>query len=61
MTTSTFSRRMKMPGPQVKDWALYHKLIKEGHSKESAARIANAQANKRDEDDAKSKMKDKKK
>jgi len=32
-----------MPGPQVKDWEVYHALIKEGHSKESAAKIANAQ------------------
>jgi len=31
-----------MPGPQVKDWKLYHKLREEGYSKESAARIANA-------------------
>ncbi len=32
-----------MPGPEVKDWSVYHALRKEGHSKESAARIANAQ------------------
>lgn len=32
-----------MPGPEVKDWDVYHALRKEGHSKESAARIANAQ------------------
>lgn len=31
-----------MPGPQVKNWKLYEKLIKEGHSKASAARIANS-------------------
>jgi hypothetical protein len=31
-----------MPGPQVKDWAKYEALRKKGHSKESAARIANA-------------------
>jgi hypothetical protein len=31
-----------MPGKQVKNWALYEKLRAEGHSKESAARIANA-------------------
>ena len=32
-----------MPGPQVKKWSVYEALRKEGHSKESAARIANAQ------------------
>lgn len=31
-----------MPGRQVRDWPLYEKLRAEGHSKESAARIANA-------------------
>ena len=31
-----------MPGNQVKDWDLYHKLIAQGYSKEQAARIANA-------------------
>ena len=31
-----------MPGPQVKDWKLYHKLREEGYTKESAAKIANA-------------------
>lgn len=31
-----------MPGPQVKNWPLYEKLRAEGHSKESAARIANS-------------------
>jgi hypothetical protein len=35
-----------MPGRQVKNWPLYEKLRKEGHSKESAARIANAQSKK---------------
>ncbi len=35
-----------MPGKQVKDWALYEKLRAQGHSKESAARIANASAKK---------------
>jgi len=32
-----------MPGPQVKKWNVYEALRREGHSKESAARIANAQ------------------
>jgi hypothetical protein len=36
-----------MPGKQVKNWALYEKLRAQGHSKESAARIANAQAKKK--------------
>jgi hypothetical protein len=36
-----------MPGPQVQNWALYHKLREEGHSKEVAAKIANAQASKK--------------
>ena len=31
-----------MPGKQIRDWPLYEKLRAEGHSKESAARIANA-------------------
>ena len=31
-----------MPGKQVKNWAKYHALRKQGKSKESAARIANA-------------------
>ena len=35
-----------MPGPQIKDWDLYHKLREQGHSKESAARIANAKKKK---------------
>lgn len=35
-----------MPGKQVKDWDVYHALRKEGKSKESSARIANAQAKK---------------
>jgi hypothetical protein len=46
-----------MPGPWVKDWDLYHKLRKQGHSKESAAKIANAQAAKKG--DAKDSRKDK--
>jgi hypothetical protein len=35
-----------MPGKEVKDWKVYEALRKEGHSKESAARIANSQASK---------------
>ena len=30
-----------MPGPQIKNWKLYHKLRRKGYSKEAAARIAN--------------------
>jgi hypothetical protein len=33
-----------MPGKQVKNWPAYEALRREGHSKESAARIANSQA-----------------
>ena len=36
-----------MPGPEIKNWPLYEKLRTEGHSKESAARIANASVKKR--------------
>ena len=36
-----------MPGKQVKSWAKYHALRKKGKSKESAARITNAQAKKK--------------
>lgn len=32
----------EMPGPWVKDWKLYHKLLAQGYSKEEAAKIANA-------------------
>lgn len=31
-----------MPGKQVKNWKQYHALRRQGKSKESAARIANA-------------------
>lgn len=31
-------------GPQIKDDALYEELLKQGNSKEKAARIANAKA-----------------
>lgn len=33
-----------MPGKQVKNWRKYEALRREGHTKESAARIANSQA-----------------
>lgn len=33
-----------MPGHEVKDWKMYRALRDQGHSKESAARIANASA-----------------
>lgn len=36
----------KNHGPQIKDDETYEKLRKQGESKEKAARIANAQANK---------------
>lgn len=36
-----------MPGNEVKDWATYEALRREGKSKESAARIANWQAGRR--------------
>jgi len=36
-----------MPGKQVKNWAQYEALRREGYSKESAARITNAQAKKK--------------
>jgi hypothetical protein len=32
-----------MPGPQIRNWELYEKLIAKGYSKETAAKIANAQ------------------
>ena len=31
-----------MPGDEVKDWKMYEALRREGHSKQSAARITNA-------------------
>ncbi len=31
-----------MPGKQVKNWPKYHRLRRKGHSKKSAARIANS-------------------
>lgn len=36
-----------MPGKQVKNWKMYEALRREGKSKESAARITNANAKKR--------------
>jgi hypothetical protein len=36
-----------LPGKQVKNWKRYHALRREGHSKESAAKIANSQAPKK--------------
>lgn len=30
-----------MPGKEVKNWSVYHKLRKKGKTKTSAARIAN--------------------
>lgn len=32
-----------MPGPQVKNWPMYEELRRQGHSKQSAARITNSQ------------------
>lgn len=31
-----------MPGPQVKNWKLYHELRRKGYTKTQAAKIANA-------------------
>lgn len=36
-----------MPGPEIKNWPLYEHLRAEGHSKESAARIANSSVSKK--------------
>ena len=36
-----------MPGKQVKNWKQYEALRRQGKSKESAARITNAQTKKR--------------
>jgi len=35
-----------MPGPEIKNWDVYHAIRKENYSKKSAAKIANAQAKK---------------
>ena len=35
-----------MPGPEIKNWDVYHALRKELYSKEKAAKIANSQAKK---------------
>lgn len=37
----------KMPGKQVKNWSQYEALRRQGYSKESAARIANAASRKK--------------
>lgn len=31
-----------MPGKEIKDWDLYHRLREKGMSKEQAAKVANA-------------------
>jgi hypothetical protein len=36
-----------MPGKQVKNWAQYHALRRQGKSKSSAARIANSSSKRR--------------
>ena len=36
-----------MPGKRVKNWPQYHALRRKGHSKRSAARIANSRRRKR--------------
>jgi hypothetical protein len=36
-----------MPGKQVKDWDKYHALLKQGYSKEEAAKIANSSPGKK--------------
>lgn len=36
-----------MPGPEVKDWKLYHALRRRGLSKQRAATIANGVASRR--------------
>jgi hypothetical protein len=36
-----------MPGKSIKNWRIYHALRRKGKSKESAAKIANAQSTKR--------------
>ncbi len=36
-----------MPGKQVKNWNLYHKLRGKGYTKEQAAKIANAKGRKK--------------
>jgi hypothetical protein len=35
-----------MPGKQVKNWSMYHKLRKKGMGKTKAAKITNAKAKK---------------
>lgn len=36
-----------MPGKQVKNWKMYHKLRRKGMSKKKAARITNARKKRR--------------
>lgn len=36
-----------MPGKQVKNWKMYHRLRRKGHSKTSAAKIANSKGKRR--------------
>lgn len=36
-----------MPGKQVKNWKQYHALRRKGHSKTSAAKIANSKKRRR--------------
>lgn len=36
-----------MPGPQVKDWSIYHALRAQGKSKSLSARIANSKRKKK--------------
>ena len=40
-------KEFDMPGKQVKNWDKYHALRRKGYSKESAARITNAQKKKK--------------
>jgi hypothetical protein len=40
-------RRVGVPGKQVKNWAQYEALRRQGYSKESAARIANSSSSRK--------------
>lgn len=46
-----------MPGPGIKDWDKYHALVKQGMSKEKAAKIANSDAPKSKKKEAPKKKK----
>lgn len=46
-----------MPGKQVKNWKQYHGLRKKGHSKTSAAKIANSKKKKKKKGGRKKKKK----